>query len=831
MTPSSPRPWRIGLLLGEIEHPYSYQGMLLESAREHARTRGFSLRVFMGHGVSTVRWGDYSHTGIYRLAGPELVDGLVITPPVLSLLNPQELQRFLGELPLLPRVFVGRNLPDQSCVTVDNRAGVRDLMDHILGHHGYRRVACIRGPADNQDAIERYDEYCQGLARHGLALDPGLVIEGNFTSADGFQRTRTLVEERQLQFDALVAANDEMALGSMEYFRSIGRDIPRQVAVFGFDDVRASRDCSPPLSTIQQPMAQLVPAAMDLLLDLIGGGQARQVTLPTRLIVRESCGCAQSHAGNGRSALPLLASLQALAGTACPPGSLKDRLQDLVNPANPDPDTLEQLAASLRQHLDTGTAAPEESPAARLRAETTNSIIRILLNLAHNGRFEESATQYTAMTEMNILIRQVTTTRTLPDLRELLDRDLPRLGIACYSLAVCQPDQGKQEFHPGTDDLAFALGRTPCGTDRHDILLSLLPANLQILAARTAPSVAHPTGRVFEPGLPCPPGTGTAPDWLASLDLQDILILPLVTADSWLGVVMFPLTRQNSFYCYGLHSLLANLLDREYRFRELLDQGMKERVSRLAEEGKMKSLNSLVAGVAHEINTPVGIGITSASFVDQLLDSISSKMAAGTLGKQDLTDMLDDSRTSLHLIENSLGRVKNLMERFRSLAMDLSEEHPVQVDLPTFMRTQMEAFRRSCPRKDLDFQLQLAELPHIRTRMGALTLVLSAMLENAAKHAYPDSNGGRITLKVAQAGDQPDQIEFEVRDYGQGMAPEVCRQIFEPFTVMRREGGGMGIGMHIARNLAVFKLKGTLACASTAGQGTSFVLRIPLTGD
>jgi hypothetical protein len=179
---------------------------------------------------------------------------------------------------------------------------MRQALEHIVVRHGCRRIAFIRGPSVNAEAERRYALYRAVLEEHDVALDPALVCEGTFNRGAGADAIRTLVDERHLDFDAVVGCNDIMALAAMEALQERGIQVPSDVAVIGFDDLEGARFAAPPLTTVRQPLYQQGVTALDLVLAQIEGRLIpAQTVTATDLIIRQSCGCLSGIARPGRS--------------------------------------------------------------------------------------------------------------------------------------------------------------------------------------------------------------------------------------------------------------------------------------------------------------------------------------------------------------------------------------------------------------------------------------------------------------------------------------------------------------------------------------------------
>lgn len=175
-------------------------------------------------------------------------------------------------------------------VRLDNRAAARCLTEHLLAL-GHRRIALIKGPEDSPLTLERLAGYQEALTQAGIALDPGLLHEGDFTLAAGAAAAKALLAlpERPT---ALFCCSDEMAIGALQILRRSGLLVPEDISLAGFDDIAFAAYTEPPLTTIAQPAEAFGQRAVAMLLEVLNGGTpaAREVVLPFELKVRGSTG-------------------------------------------------------------------------------------------------------------------------------------------------------------------------------------------------------------------------------------------------------------------------------------------------------------------------------------------------------------------------------------------------------------------------------------------------------------------------------------------------------------------------------------------------------------
>ncbi len=230
--------------------------------------------------------------GLYDLVKPDQLDGLLLTADVAYGTSQRELEAFTKVYGRMHIVTQSVELDGASIFIPDNKTGMRAAVRHLIEEHGYKRIAFIRGLRGQVDAEQRYQAYQEELKAHDLPFDESLVVEGNYTQGSGRAAIRVLLDERQLRFQAVAAANDSMAFGALEALQERGVRIPDDVAVTGFDDFREAQATGVPLTTVRQSFYTAGKHAMEALFKRIHGDTVPRTTVtPTQLLVRWSCGC------------------------------------------------------------------------------------------------------------------------------------------------------------------------------------------------------------------------------------------------------------------------------------------------------------------------------------------------------------------------------------------------------------------------------------------------------------------------------------------------------------------------------------------------------------
>jgi DNA-binding LacI/PurR family transcriptional regulator len=261
---------------------------MLRGVEAGAREAGYDLLIYSS------RRGVRPDEGFHHPLGEHNADGLVV---FLNSLNEAELSRRHGRG--FPMVLLHQDPPDALSipyVTFENKAGAREMVDHLIQVHGCRRIAFLRGPEFASDSCRREAGYRESLEAHGIPFDPALVGFGGYDTEHARVTVRNWLAEG-VQVDAIFAGDDESAWGAITALRQAGKRVPEEVAVVGFDDVSYAPYLTPPLTTVHAPIEEAGREAVQQLVCLIHKGYADPlVQLPTKLAIRQSCGCHREEA-------------------------------------------------------------------------------------------------------------------------------------------------------------------------------------------------------------------------------------------------------------------------------------------------------------------------------------------------------------------------------------------------------------------------------------------------------------------------------------------------------------------------------------------------------
>jgi len=282
----------IGVFTAQVSRAWGQDFM--SGISQAAEANDLNLIIFVGGQPSAlITPGEFTASyGLYDLAKPNRIDGLIMAADIAHGVKPKDLKVFYEHYASMPVVVNAIDIEDATNLLSDNIGGMRAIVRHLLEVHGYKKLAFIRGIKDQVDSDQRFHAYREELKAHNIPFSEKLVTDGDFTSQSGRAAIRTLFDERKVKPDAIIATNDRMAFGAMEALQQRGFNVPADIAVTGFDDVREAQSLGVPLTTVHQSFYDMGVRAVNTLVEMIDGQpREQQVKIPTELVVRWSCGC------------------------------------------------------------------------------------------------------------------------------------------------------------------------------------------------------------------------------------------------------------------------------------------------------------------------------------------------------------------------------------------------------------------------------------------------------------------------------------------------------------------------------------------------------------
>ncbi len=791
----------------------SYAHALLQGIRAAAHDHDCNLLLGCGislpgspRGSRTV-WA-VPDTGVdFVPIGPWNTDGLIVVPDDLSDAQFEYLQNLMRSG--YPIIMTTAEKPG-AIVAVDNAGGIRQAFAH-LWQHGHRRIAFIAGKSEHGgDSAERLSAYRQALHDMGIEEDARLIAFGEHRRADGYLAMQQILATHA-PFTAVLASNDLSCLGAMEALRAAGRRIPEDIAVVGFDDILEARSHLPPLTTVRHPTFMLGYQAVVALLDQIAGRWNGEMyrRVPTRLVVRQSCGCrpedtlatilapvAQSAPEAIQVALTRAMVEAALSETQ---HSTYEDVEPLcldllraftasLSLGNTDPfnAALRRLFDWLARHGEPAYAW--QAPLSVLRHGLRNLFLAIpevdpgfADALMDNARLEigqqaqrqanEALLRHMEMTDrLGLMTSQLLTALDTSDSVRVLAHHLPQLGIRHALVALYAAREGDPLPHW---TVLLGVGLPEGTTDR------------RFPAREFPPPGFYPSDAAFH-----------------------LAILPLVLDDRTTGFVAF--SAANLEPCAAIVHNLASALRAGRLYRDALES------RRLAEEAsRLKS--RFLSTVSHELRTPLNL-ITSLSAI-LLREGEQIDSTRCVVNREDIEHIYASAQHLDGLIRDVLDLARSEVGQLRLVCEPL--------DLAQVLQPVLDIGQQLARDKGLTWRAEIPqELPQVWGDRTRLRQVVLNLVHNAIKFTAQ----GYIALAVTVEGDH---LTVSVQDTGLGIPPEEQGAIFDEFRQSERTAargyGGLGLGLAICKRLVELH-GGEIGVRSSGeeGSGSTFYFSLPV---
>ncbi len=253
---------------------------------------------------------------------------------------------------------------------------------------------------------------------------------------------------------------------------------------------------------------------------------------------------------------------------------------------------------------------------------------------------------------------------------------------------------------------------------------------------------------------------------------------------------------------------------------------LKQTQTKLIEAEKMASLGGLVAGVAHEINTPIGIGLTGATHLMDINKEVLKDYEQGQLSEERFKSFLEDSNDISFQITRNLERTADLVKSFKQVAVDQSSEDKREFELKSYVEEILTSLDNIIKKTKITIKVECKERVLLNSYAGAYAQIFTNLIINSINHGFNEKQEGNITISIVR---EDKTVNIIYKDNGKGIKEENLTLIFEPFFTTNRSKGGTGLGLNIIYNIITTQLKGSIECSSKEGKGVSFLIKLPLT--
>lgn len=246
----------------------------------------------------------------------------------------------------------------------------------------------------------------------------------------------------------------------------------------------------------------------------------------------------------------------------------------------------------------------------------------------------------------------------------------------------------------------------------------------------------------------------------------------------------------------------------------------------LVESERLASLGNIVSGVTHEINTPLGSSLSTASHIQHLNEKFKLNLHENKMSKADVIKYLDQMDEAVELLNFSLQRATDLVQSFKLIAVNQHSNHHTQFYICEYIEKTLLSLRHEYKNSGHQIEFIHQEDFLIKSYPGAYSQIITNLLMNAIIHAFAPNQKGHILISLEG---QEQQIQLSFKDDGVGMSEEIIAHIFDPFFTTKKETGGSGLGLNLVYTLVTKQLMGSIQCLSKIGLGTEFIINVPIT--
>ncbi|MEO3876947.1 sensor histidine kinase [Rheinheimera fenheensis] len=257
---------------------------------------------------------------------------------------------------------------------------------------------------------------------------------------------------------------------------------------------------------------------------------------------------------------------------------------------------------------------------------------------------------------------------------------------------------------------------------------------------------------------------------------------------------------------------------------EKIVDDLKQAQDRLVQSEKMAALGGLVAGITHEVNTPVGIGVTATSFLAEKLQTLEQAYKEKTLTPKTLEHFIEEATQGTELLQSNLVRASELIASFKQIAVDQTSEAVRTINLSEYLHEVIRSLQPNFKKTHHQVEVNCPDNIMLSCPAGAISQIFTNLLMNSLIHGFEDMDNGLIRITVL---DEDENVDIKYSDNGKGLAQEQLEKLFHPFFTTKRDQGGSGLGTHITYNLVRQTLGGSISVSSEPGKGLHYHICFP----
>ena len=839
--------YNIAVLINKVDD--SYHSIVYKSIKKAVQNSDYNLIILAGRPLDSMYQFDRFHNIIFRYASIDFFDGLIIfAGAIFNFVTKEKYLDFLEQFKHQKYISMDFEVKNRPYILIDNFNAMRKETDHFIVEHKKRRIAFITGKPTSQIAVDRLKGYKQALSDHNIPYDEKLVVEGDFVLISGKKAVRELIDKRHVDFDAIIASNDEMIMGAISELKKRGIRIPEECAIAGCDNFEHVKFHDPPITSIHIPLDEQIECAFDLLRDYIETNTVSHEIMKARLIARKTCGCDYSPVfmSKNPNSKTILSTNQDITNLIRSFKDIHPGIERIIL------ENVEQLHDALKKDIES--------------CNNTLSAFETLFIEIMQGHFKGSQELFSVQKIISVFELLAYSTNKDKSMESAIGETFRKLQIYCGNFFKCNTMVNNQDIirfilnsvsiysdivpNEDIDQLVFSIFRTCVSVNIKTGHIALFDnesaddSTKLLLSFKDREIIKTDPDKVFSPD--------SLFKYVESCRGNNIIIaLPLTSQNENYGIAFFEENDLNPAIFENLRSQISSALKGSFQFyeqtlieRELnqtvdtLEKQRKELQTRLEElniaqknvieKEKNATLGNMVAGISHEINTPLGICITSASHLLERSRNLLRTYKEGSLKKTDFEAHLSIVKEATRIIMDNLNRAVQIISSFKQLAVDQSSNRQRKFHIKECINDVLITLHPVIKKMAVSITVNCPDTIQANNYPGALSKALSELIRNSLDHGLSDktdANPGEIFITVTQ---KDSNAVVDYRDNGKGIPEKVLKNFFQPFVTTRRTENRLGLGLTIIHSAITRDMNGNVTYSPGKNGGTNFLLTIPL---
>ncbi len=798
-----------------------------------------NLLCFIGGAIEDEHYFEYQRNPIYDLINKNKIDGLILVANQLSqFVGPDGLKKFNQKYSPVPIVNIGVEVENYPCILTDNRAGIRDVMIHLIKAHGCKEIAFIHGPRNSQEAMLRYTAYKEVLSEYNLVLNNDLIIDGDFQDGS-YAKSFSDFLNKNLTYDAIVSSNDYMAVRIMKALQKQKIMIPDDVAVTGFDYNEQSRSVIPKLTTVSQPKYDIGLTAFKTMLSLLNNEKVPAIQmLPTKLIVQQSCGCTISFESAGshkQAAIPIKKH------------SLSHEEKRLIVHAIEQEIGLHCIRLSTEEKKSRWAEDLTEGIITHIKEKTDAGFFNQLQNMVMQGIGEgmDVYSWYKIITKLFDTFYNYSGDADRRSLEKLYNTSIVSIGDIIDHLKSESEMQYRKRLlalYEVTERLNSIFDMSLLKKAFAEVFPSMGINSYYVSCYTDSPDERRDAELLFykngNHSIPRETQAGKADELMVNIIATiekrvSFVVMALFYRDIKIGFILCEIGPLDGTIYEGLSVQLSSalrsieLINEIKQYSEELEVKVRERtvnLQRAKEELEQANLklreldmlkNDFIANITHDFRSPLTAILNTADLALKLK-----------------TQTPEENHENYNVIYASSLRLRKSIDRLLDLAK--IDAHGItlkvsKVNIVTLFNSIIDFYSSSVTKTGIKIIRKLpdAEIKDVYIDTEKFEEIIHNIMSNAIK--FVDPQQGIITALLSE---RDDTIQIRIADNGIGIAKEKLESIFNRFEQGHNDKTkemfrGTGIGLSFAKQLVEY-MKGRIWAESKGeGKGAAFIIEFP----